>query len=215
MLNGNQDQKITPMTRLAVGAGAVVLLVASIAIASAIGKHSARNNSALQKEVVETVKAAPELAIGVDNSESPPLMIESASVKEVTSLEYQQLTGTQSASGQYVTFPNVKLLNNTNQTVTAFVLVLEDKRSPEHDGLAMTALKIEPFKDFAVESMDWAKPKKKMVKKYIASGGVVQEDNREPGLDTEYMWLPGRVGDFSVLVGMVEFADGSKWMTKR
>lgn len=215
MLKGNGDQKITLMTRLAGGVVAVVLLIVSLAIGGAIGKHSAQNNDSVQKEILETVKASPDLAIGVDNSESAPLVIESASVKEVTSGEYQQLTGTQSASGRYVTFPNVKLLNNTNQIVTAFVLVLEDKRSPEHDGLAITALKIEPFKDFAIEPIDWAKPKKKMVKKFIESGGVVQEDNREPGLDTEYMWLPGSVGDFSVLVGMVEFADGSKWMTKR
>lgn len=214
-MTSKQDKRYRLRSRVMVGTGAAVLLFISIAIGGGIGAKSADANNERMEQTVERVRKSPDFPLNIDNTENPPILIQAASVKEVSGAEYQELTGIKTDSLKCVTFPNVKLTNNTSQTVTAFVLILVDKHSSRNKALMMSSLNLEPLKDFSIEPVNWAKPRRQMMRKFVEKEGMFQEDKSSPDLNSEEMWLPGGVSEFSVLVAGVEFADGSEWTTKR
>lgn len=207
------DKKITFKLSSIIGIIAAMLFITFIVAGR--GKNLANNNGEFGKLIVENVQNSPELALAIDNSESSPMLIQTASAQEIINEKYQLLTGLYPKSSKYITVPNVTAINNTDRIVTAIVLVLTDKRSNEHDGLFITDLRIEPSGNLSVQPVEWAKPRKNMMKKYIATDGEVKEDTSDPDLSSEAMWLAGSISDFSISIGMVEFADGGKWMTNR
>ena len=214
-MTSKQDKRYRLRSRVMIGTGAAVLLFISIAIGGGIGAKSADANNEQMEQTVERVRKSPDFPLNIDNTENPPILIQAASMKEVSGAEYQELTGIKTDSLKFVTFPNVRLINNTNQTVTAFILILVDKHSTRNKALMMSSLNLEPFKDFSIEPVIWAKPRRQMMRKFAEKEGTFQEDKSSPDLNSEEMWLPGGVSEFSVLVAGVEFADGSEWTTKR
>jgi hypothetical protein len=214
-MTSTQDRRYTLRSRVMIGTGAAVLLFISIAIGGGIGTKSAEGNNDRKEQTIERVRKSPDLPLSIDNTEEPPILIQAASMKEVSGAKYQELTGIKTDSLKCVTFPNVRLINNTNQTVTAFILILVDKHSTRNKALMMSSLNLEPFKDFSIEPVIWAKPRRQMMSKFAEKEGTFQEDKSLPDLNSEEMWLPGGVSEFSVLVAKVEFADGSEWLTKR
>lgn len=199
---------------LFIGTAIILSLLFSIAVDNSIRKSTA-NDSKRKKEIVESITRSQDNPIVIDNSENPPILIQSASVKQVTGAEYQHLTGVNSTSITYVTFPSVELINNSDRTIKEITLLLVDKHSNKNKVLMLMDRNIEPFTSFHIESVDWAKPRKQMTKKLIEKDGVFQEDTSLPTLASEEMWLPGGFRDFSLLVGQVKFADGREWITQR
>lgn len=191
-----------------------VVIVAVVAVGVAIGRNPAKNRQANQ-QVIENVQNAPEVSLSIDNSESPPVAIQTAGAKEITGEVFQQLTGLSPNSSKYIAVPSVTVLNSTNKTVIAVGVALEDRRSKEHLGLLMTDLQIEPAGSLSIDPMDWAQPRKNMLKKYVAQGNDVQVDTSVPTIASKEMWLSGSINDFSIVIGMVEFADGTQWITQR
>ena len=70
---------------------------------------------------------------------------------------------------------------------------------------------IEPFKEVNVNPKDWASPKNAGVKKITLKDGVAYDHKDAIGLDSGMMWLAGSLTDFTVLVGQIQYEDGSKW----
>jgi hypothetical protein len=208
-----EAQRIT-RSNLIVGISAAMLIAVVVTVGVAVARNPT-NSSQSNQQVITNVQNSPEIPLAVDNSESPPVGIQIAGAKEITGEVFQQLTGLSPNSSQYITVPNLTLLNNTNKTITAVVLALEDNRSNEHDGLFLTGLSIAPAGQFAVAPMDWAVPRKNMLKKYVTQGSDVQADTSEPTITSQEMWLAGSISNFSITIGRVEFADGTAWMTQR
>jgi hypothetical protein len=206
-----EAQRITRFN-LIVGISAAMLVAVAVGVAVA---RNPTNSSQSNQQTITNVQSSPEIPLAIDNSESAPVGIQTAGAKEITGDVFQQLTGLSPNSSKYITVPNLTLLNNTNKTITAVVLALEDNRSNEHDGLFLTGLSIAPAGQFAVVPMDWAQPRKNMLKKYVAQGSDVQADTSDPTITSQEMWLAGSISNFSITIGRVEFADGTVWMTQR
>jgi len=209
-----QDKKRTLKSNLSIGISATILLVASVAVGIGAAKNLTNSRQG-DNQIARNVNNSPEIPLSINNSESSSVVIQTASAKEITGEVFQQLTGLSPKSSTYIRFPNVTATNNTNKIIKALVLVIEDRRSNEHDGLLMTDLRIEPAGSLSVDAIDWAKPRKNMMKKYLETGGEVKEDKRDPSISSEEFWLSGSIRDFSISIGMVEFADGTRWMTGR
>lgn len=207
-------QKTILKSNLIIGICLVVVLITGVAVGLGITGRSTESSHANQ-QVIENLQNSSEISLAIDNSESAPVAIQTAGAKEIASEVFQQLTGLYSKSSKYITLPSVTAINNTNKTITAVVLVLTDNRSNEHDGLWMTALNIEPTQSLSVSPMDWAQPRKNMLHKYIEQSGEVKEDKSDPTINSPEMWLAGSINDFSISIGMVEFSDGTRWMTQR
>lgn len=204
---------------MAIGICAVVLLIVGVAIG--ISKKAVLGNSSIddanlqKKAVLERVANSSDLPLAADNSEGSPLFILAANVKEVTDEEYQQLTGIKEGSLNHITFPNVKVINTANQPVKEFSLCLVHKYSDRKECIMRTNIEIEPSRDFSVDAVTWAGPRKAMMRKFSKKEGVFQEDKSRPRLDSEEMWLPGNVTDYTLVIASVDFANGNKWVTKR
>jgi hypothetical protein len=176
-----------------------------------------------QSGVAKKIKRSPDVSLAVDNSESPGVSIQTAGAKEITGLEYAQITGhdseqltrSLSASARYTSCPTITVTNATNRTVKAFALGLINKQSNSLDILRIGDHPLAPSEEFVVKPAEWAKARKKTTKTFVHDGGVSREDESLPGWSSEEMWFPGNTTDFYIFVGEVEFSDGSRWFTKR
>lgn len=179
-----KTKKTILKSNLIIGISAAMLLAAVVAVGVAVARNLT-NSSQPNQQVIENVQNSPEIPLSIDNSESAPVSIQTAGAKEITGEVFQQLTGLYPKSSKYITVPSVTAINNTNKVITSVGLALEDRRSKEHFGLLMTDLKIEPAGSLAINPMDWAKPRKKMLNKYIENGGEVKADTSAPTISSE------------------------------
>ncbi|HJQ67789.1 MAG TPA: hypothetical protein VKA70_02385 [Blastocatellia bacterium] len=219
MFRTGQSKRFAFKHHVAIGIGVTVLMIVAITIGinkkAVVGNSSTDDANSRNKAVIEKVANSSDLPLATDNSEGSPLFILTANVKEVTDDDYQQLTGIKENSLNHITFPNVILVNNANQPVKEFTLCLVHKHSDRKECIMRTNLEIGPSRDFSVEAVTWAGPRKAMMRKFSKKEGVFQEDKSRPGLDSQEMWLPGNVSDYTLVVASVELANGNKWVTKR
>jgi hypothetical protein len=195
---------------------AAVSLAFSISGKKAVAEQQQAGSAAQQQDaLVARIANAPDSPLAADNSEGAPLMIQSAGAKEISAADYQPLTGMKADATAYVTLPNLRLVNGANQNVKEFTLCLLHKYSNMKICIHQTSIDIAPGGAFNVEWMTWAGPRKAMMRKYADQAGRFQKDNSKPQLNSDAMWLPGGAADYSLIVGSVIFADGSKWITKR
>ena len=162
--------------------------------------------------VIQAVSAQPIL---IDTSENPGLWIQSATAKEIAGEQYQALTKQSALSTSYISIPNIKLVNNTNQTVIGFSLGLLNHRSGDMELYRKTQIQIEQGQEFIIDPMQWAGVRKKASHTFVQSGGVAQENVSPPTWHSEGAWVPGNIADFTIFVGQIDFSDGSRWRIKR
>jgi hypothetical protein len=217
MSKSDQIAKIAVKMFVTIATGAAVLLILSVTVGrKTVEGQRSENDTNLEKcALLERVANSPDSPLIADNSEGPPLFILAANVKEVTGAKYQRLTGLNADAPGYTTLPDVKLINNASQDVKEFTLCMLHKYSNRKICIRRTGIEIEPSKDFSVESSTWGASRKVMLRKFTDKEGSFQQDRSKPQLDSEAMWLPGSAADYTLVVGSVEFADGSKWITKR
>ena len=191
-----------------------VVIAISIAALVAVSTSAARGQSSRpvaeegKKEIVERVKQYPDIPIGFENYEGVPLSIREAKVKEIGNAEYYQLTGFTTDSPKYVSFPNVTLINNTDQRVIGLTLAVGNKETRRIHGVKLSKITIEPHGSYSVEASDFVRPERTV---QVAKSGKVTK-RLKPGLDSEKIWFRGNVGDMVLVVGMVDFENGSRWI---
>ena len=163
------------------------------------------------RKTVDLVASSPDLTFTSDNSENPPLLIREASAKEVNGSRYQKLTQNAPGAESYVSYPKIRLYNNTDKTIVSFGLVLRDKRSKKMVGLILKS-RLEPFSELSFESSQW-------VRRDTTVTGSKEKgfrtDTSVPSWDSQDIWLPGPAENFYVLVGRVYYSDGTVWKTSR
>ncbi len=196
---------------MTVTACAILLLICNIAPEVSA---NAIQNSEWQNDALASVRKSPDRPVAIDNTETPPLLIQKASVKEINSGDYKRLTKAASASDSYVSCPSIEIVNTTDKTLTSSALGFFNRSSGELQVLIVNR-RVEPFQKIIVEPADWASVRKGNLKKFVLKEGVAREDKSLPDLDSEAMWLSGSVNDFYALVLEARFEDGSKWTTKR
>jgi hypothetical protein len=175
---------------------------------SQINSHKRHKNP----DVLQTV---PAQAIAIGASENPGLWIQSATAKEIIGEQFQVLTKQTAMSSRYISIPNIKLVNNTGQTIVGFSLGLLNQRSGDLEIYRKTQIRIEQGQEFIIDPMQWAGVRKKESHTFVQSGGVAQEDVSSPSWHSEGAWVPGNITDFNIFVGQIDFSDGNRWKIKR
>jgi hypothetical protein len=190
-------------------AALIILPMSDLSTAQEIaGGRAAKAPSQTKKQVIQKVKAAPSLPTSFENFDGVPLLINEASVKEITDADYYHLTGLSKGAARYTTFPSVTLTNNTGQRITGLVLMVGDRQTRRIHGVKLYSISIDPHGSFSVKPEDWVRPEK-MVR--VSASGKITESSK-PGLDSEKMWFPAGVADLILRVGQVEFEDGQRWV---
>lgn len=206
-----QNQKGPRFVAVGLLAVALPLIVSAFTVSSS----EVAGGPGQHKGIVEKIKTLPTININIDNSEESPILVQSATAREITDQEYEQLTGERSSSIRYTSCPTIKIINNTNRKVMAYSVGLMDSARGDLYVFRSTRRKIQPFEEFFVEPVDWAEPRNEGARKFTQEQGITREDKSLPGWDSKAMWFPGNATDFSIFVGEVKFADGTRWVTKR
>lgn len=190
-------------------AALVVLFTANLGNAQEVaGGQATKAASQTKKQVMQRVKATPNQPASFENFDGVPLLINEASVKEITDADHYQLTGMSKGVSKYTTFPNVTLTNNTDQRITGVVLMVGDKQTRRIHGVWLHNVSIDPHSNFSVKPEDWVRSEKTV---QVSATGKISQFSK-PGLDSEKMWFPAGVADLVLRVGQVEFEDGHKWV---
>lgn len=200
--------------------GVAVLLALTVIGVAVIKSVSGQSNNREKTRAValEEVSQIPNESMIVVNSDpvsQPPLTILSADGKAIDGADYHRLTGVKAEASRYVTMPNIKLVNSSDQTITRFAICMRSKLVDDIHCLRFLSVKIAPNTEFQVTSKDWVGPRAKTQVKFAEKDGAFVRENRTLDLDSEAMWLPGGVQDYTIGVSSAEFESGTKWTTKR
>jgi hypothetical protein len=167
------------------------------------------SNSREKREIKERIAGIDELAatrINIDNQQGSPLFIQDASVREISGDDFRALTGEASAHPRQSTYPDVVLLNGSEKTIKSFAVVVQLA-----DGKGRVMLKddlsISPYSEYKVASSEWIKDERVSKKK----GDKFVSVMRQPGLSSGNSWVPAPASDLKVIIGFVQFADGTEW----
>ncbi len=183
---------------------------------TAAGERTSDNATKQQKkETLKKVKRSPDIPISFENSERVPLTINDATVKEISNAEFQQLVGFTTDSDRYSLFPKVTVKNNTGQRVTGFAVMVGDRQTRRIHSVKFHGITIEPNGSFIVNPSDWVKREKKV--RVTDEGQVILNKAGQPSidLDSEKIWMRARAKDLVLIVGLVDFENGTRWMVER
>jgi hypothetical protein len=168
-----------------------------------------------KKEILKKIKRSPDIPISFENSEGAPLTVTEATVKQISNAEFQQLVGFTTDSDRYSLFPKVTVKNNTGQRVTGFVVMVGDRQTRRIHGVKFHGITIEPNGSFIVNPSDWVRREKKV--RVTDEGQVILNEAGQPSidLDSEKIWMRARARDLVLIVGLVDFENGTRWMVDR
>jgi hypothetical protein len=213
MSRRNENKKFTLIRYRAVIVFMTILVAFLVSIGDKGGRSIASGQSlkaASEKEkkrFIESVRRYPDSFIDLQNFDDVPLYLQKAKVKEIGYTDYVQLTGFNSDSTRYTTFPEVTLTNNTDQRVIGLVLMVGNKQSRKIHGVSLNKISIEPHGSYTVVSTDWVRPERKI---QVTASGKVNEQFK-PDLDSEKMWFAGAVSDRVLRISAVQFESGNRW----
>lgn len=212
MIKGDR-RKASLMTILAtaISATATLAFVFVGISGSALGQSSKHISGSPKSEIIERVRKYPDTSIGFENYEGVPLSIQEANVKEIGNIEYNQLTGLTTDLPRYVSFPNVTLTNNTDQRIIGLMLAIGNRQTKRIHGVKLSNIIIEPHGTFSVKASDFVRPERTV---HITKAGKVM-NRLKPGLDSEKMWFQGSASDVVIVVGMVDYENGIRWIIDR
>ena len=189
----------------------VALLAASLAGLAVLEVSAITHPNQLQKtKIINQIKSSGAVSINADNSRQSPLYIQEASVKEISGEDFTKLVGEPPKHFKHSTFPDVTLLNSSGKTVRAFAISVQSGVADPNSGYIVVkkGLSISPNSTYKLLSGEWPKAERVSVQK----GDKFVTSLQKPGLDSAKAWVPGAASDLKVMVGMVEFEDGSRWM---
>lgn len=192
-------RRIPLMLCTAVAACIAVLPVLSVKNAAAEQSLKTAAGQDAQ-QVIEKLLNALDVPVRFENLGGAPLIIRGAYVKLIKRAEADQLVGLplnqeDDPFEEYATLPTVTLINNTDQRVTALGLVFINEQSNRWSSVYPSRISLEPHSEYTFKASEGIQPNKPLP---VTTTKLVK-------------WLPGRVSDLVVTVGMVEFADGNKW----
>jgi hypothetical protein len=210
MRKGDGGKRQYLISHLAIG-----MCLAALVGFSVRGKASAqdtvgqlsRSADRMKKQILKAVEASPDISVSLENFEEVPVLFHEARVRQITDAEHVQLTGLTKGSPAYTTFPNVTLINKTDQRITGLTLMVGDRQTRKIHGVSFHRVSIEPHGTFFVTRSDWVKSEKTVE---VSDSGKVTK-HVKPGLDSEKMSFPAGATDLVLRVGAVEFENGQRW----
>jgi len=147
----------------------------------------------------------------VNTSPETPAMITESLSREISDVDFRDLTGIDAGSAFHFSFPEVKVLNTSGKVITSFSVILQLKNPGRFYFVKPSELKLEPNDSFVVKPNYWVSSRRVNIR---TEGDKVEKVNRVLDFDSPEMWIPGRISDASLIIGGVKFSDGTEWKVK-
>lgn len=147
----------------------------------------------------------------VENNDSP-LRILDAKVKEISGPQFTKLTGKRIELPAVSSVPEVKLLNSSGKTITAFILAIRDPETKTTRGIVQNNVAIVPGGAYTAVRETFLRPEWVSA---IDKDGQLKPRLAQPGLNSEKYWISfaSRLQLF-VTVVRVDFHDGTVWTVR-
>ena len=202
------DASISVLLRVA----ALTLITLSVLPSLGAGQNTQTSSRSSdqdgEKRIVRIVNRHRDLPIAFNNNTEAPLFIQDARVKQIAESEHLQLTGVSKDSAEYVSFPTVRLINNSGNRITGFTLFLKNNRTGHTHGFRVWRTTVEPHGDYAISPNEWVAPEKLT---RLADDGQTTTMKKRLNFDSDKMWLTARAGELVLELMEAEFENGAKW----
>ena len=177
-----------------------IILVAVIVAVSLFLRRSNVSVSAESAYVQQNITKADfislaDFAVRPEQDDDAPLKIVEAKVHVISGEEYRRLTGQPGRVGEVISAPHVVLQNESNKTVTALTLIINDKGAGTKFGIYIREQSIKPGQRFTVRSEN-----------FVRVGG-------NPATNPKF-WLDAADKTQVVVRVVAYFDDGSKWANR-
>jgi hypothetical protein len=193
--------------------GLTIALIAGAMMFPALGTCQTQSDAANE------VKALPQKLVATDNSDASGLLIQSATAREITKAQFEHLTGAKASGDSYISCPRITIVNNTGRPITEFSVMTFNRVSKviEDD---TTRVDLQPGQEYEIKPLIQATRREALARRgtYAVDpndGKVRPQTVKAVGWDSQGAWMPGAIGDFSVLVAEIKFADGASWKISR
>lgn len=187
----------------------IVLLTLGVKTKSQPPQVLSQNNKA---SLLRHIEGSQDLPLRVVGNNDCPLRIVQASVKEISGLDFSNLTGKTTDLPTLSSVPEVMLINASSETITGFVVALRDPQSRTTRGFVQENISVTPGETYLIKRDHFVEPEKKTV---ASEGGQARQTVETPGLDSEKYWLQFAArSDVFVTIGKVTFKSGRSWMIK-
>lgn len=191
-----------------------VLLLAAVALAldlGTAGQHSQDPGGKDKAGLIKQVEDSPDQFLKIVAVDASPLRLVEAKVKEVPGHLFTRLTGRVTDMATVSSFPEVKLVNTSAQTVTGFMVGIRDPKTRTTRALFKSKVSIKPGEAYMM-SRELFSLEEKMTADGTAKARRAQV---KPGMDSEKSWIQfAPPSDLFVLIGLVDFEDGGRWVLK-
>lgn len=150
--------------------------------------------------------------IAGDNAEGGPLLIQEAKVIQISEQEFKSLTGEdKNRPITAVTFPEVNLLNTSTKAIKSFALVVHNAIDNGLHVVIMRRVSIKPGEQYKVASREWRPAERRTVREGDRSVTRLEK----LGLRSPKSWISASAADLRVIVGLIDFDDGTRWTTSQ
>jgi hypothetical protein len=194
---------------------AAVLMFLSVlqrpTMGQAVKSSSKSADEKTERRILRIINRHPDLPISLNNHGEAPLFIQDARVKQIGEPEHRKLTGVSRDSTEYVSFPTVRLVNNTDKRITGFTLFLKNNRTGHIHGFKVWRTVVEPHGDYSINPNEWVAPEKLT---RVSDDGQTMNINKRVNFASEKMWLAAGAVDLVLELIDAQFEDGSGWSKK-
>jgi hypothetical protein len=190
----------------------IIALIGATLVLPVSGSGQARSDPA--KEVA----SMPQKQVTADNSDASGLFIQSASAVEITREQFEHLTNAKANVDTYISCPRITVVNNTGRAIAWFTIMLFNSVSKNIES-ETSYVELQPGQEFTLRPLTQASHREGLANqgKYTVdpNDGKVRPQSSKAGWDSQGAWVPGALGDFSVVVAQIRFADGTTWTISR
>lgn len=152
-------------------------------------------------------QSLPSTPINIEQDEDTPLRILSASVKQITSAEYNSMAGQRAPRDLMISAPTVRLRNESSQTIESILLIVQDPVKEFSKGIRMTAVNLDPGEEITITPLNFVGGQ---AVSSVDVEGNLRSSAKDPALDPRF-WLPfDSAANLRVRVA-VEFTNGESW----
>lgn len=196
---------------LAAVAVLLVVCVAGVAIAQTLktGKQTAILTDE-KTSLVERIQKLSDHPLRIKEDSDTPFKILSATVKEISREDYQNLTGKMTELNAVISVPEARLQNVSEKKIVGVFFITRDLPSNKLKGMMMKDVSIDPGQIFTIKRGGSVKTDSLTV---ADNDGTVRELTRESMVGENY-WLPFPDKNQLQVSVVVTFADGSTWANR-
>jgi len=191
---------------------AVITLLAMAAVSVVAGQPGQSELSRKQPngDLVAEALRSPQAANKIKNLAGSPVTILDSTSTEISRNLYRKLTGDQTSAAKAATYPQVTLVNNSDSPVTQVLLLLTNRLTGMRTRLKISNINIAPKATYVVDPEKWMIP---ALLANIPASEQPRAVSRKQVLryDSNRAWMQGSAADLSVMVGLVDQADGTRW----